>query len=196
MIEDRNGIDFHCDVDESRSGIHVTVMVGIVKSRMPLVIRKAERRDIETLGRLGAMLMRTHYEFDRQRFLEPHAGAEQGYASFLDNVLDSSDSCIFVAEQDGTIAGYAFAALEPLSWKELRGPAGFIHDLAVIDQARHSGVGTKLMQAALEWLRQRGAPRVVLWTASANESAYALFRRLGFRETMTEMTMELTTTEG
>lgn len=148
-----------------------------------MTIRRAERRDLEALSRLGAMLMRTHYDFDRQRFLAPGTGSSSGYAAFLGSVLGSPDACIFVAERDGAaVAGYVYAALEPLSWKELRGLA---------EEARHSGIGTTLMDAAIAWLRERGAPRVILWTAAPNETAHALFRRLGFRETMREMTLEL-----
>jgi ribosomal protein S18 acetylase RimI-like enzyme len=158
---------------------------------MAVEIRKAERRDLESLGRLGAMLMRTHYEFDRQRFLAPGAGSESGYASFLGRVLDSADDCVFVAEEEGRVVGYVFAALEPLSWKELRGPAGFIHDVAVAEELRRSGAGTKLMESAIGWLRERGAPRVLLGTAAANDAAQSLFHQLGFRTTMLEMTKEL-----
>jgi len=156
-----------------------------------ILIRKAETRDLDALGRLGAMLMRTHFAFDPQRFLEVRDGAESGYASFLGNMLDSPDDAVFVAEDDGVVTGYVFAALEPLSWKELRGPAGFIHDLAVAESARQTGVGRKLMDAAVAWLRERKAPRVILWTAAPNTAARSLFARLGFRETMVEMTMEL-----
>lgn len=156
-----------------------------------VTIRRAEPRDAEPLGRLGAMLMRTHYAFDAQRFLAPHAGVEQGYATFLASRLDSPDDCVFVAEHDGAIAGYVFAALEPMSWKELRGPAGFIHDVAVAEEERRHGVAAMLIDAAAAWLREHGVPRVILWTAAPNEAARALFRRLGFRETMIEMTMEL-----
>src|SRR6266568_916394 len=125
---------------------------------MTIIVRRGERRDLQSLGRLGAMLMRTHYAFDRQRFLAPGSGAERGYASFLGGVLDSSDGCVFVAEQDGVVIGYAYAALEPLSWKELRGPAGFIHDVVVVEEKRRSGVATKLLETAIEWLREQGAP--------------------------------------
>lgn len=156
-----------------------------------IVVRKAERRDLDALGHLGALLVRTHYNFDRQRFLEPQPGIEKGYASFLGRMMESSDDCVFVAEEDGVIRGYVFAALEPLSWKELRGPAGFIHDVAVAEEARRRGIGTRLMQAAIEWLRQHGAPRVILGSAAPNREAQALFRRLGFRDTMVEMTKEL-----
>lgn len=159
---------------------------------MAVIVRKAEPRDHEALGRLGAMLMRTHYVFDKQRFLEPHPGVESGYGSFLERMVDAPGSCVFIAERDGDVAGYVFAALEPLSWKELRGPAGFIHDIAVAEEARRSGIGTKLMMTAIDWLREHGAPRVLLGTAAQNHIAHELFRQLGFRDTMIEMTMELT----
>ncbi len=158
---------------------------------MTAAIRKAESRDLDSLGRLGVMLMRTHYGFDQQRFLGPREGSERGYAAFLGGVLDSPDDCVFVAEENGTIRGYVYAGLEPMSWKELRGPSGFIHDVAVVEEARRTGIATKLLDAAIEWLRAHGAPRVILWTAASNTPAQTLFRRLGFRDTMIEMTMEL-----
>ena len=159
---------------------------------MNVTIRKAGRRDVESLGRLGAMLMRTHYAFDPLRFLAAGEDAEGGYGWFLGSRLDSADDAVFVAERDGAVVGYVWTALEPLSWKELRGPAGFIHDVAVVEEARTSGIGTKLIEAAVAWLRERGTPRVILWTAAPNHTAHALFNRLGFRDTMVEMTMELT----
>ena len=158
---------------------------------MAVVIRKAEPRDLESLGRLGAMLMRAHYAFDSLRFLAPHAGVEHGYAAFLGSRIDSPDDVVLVAEKDGHIAGYVFAALEPMSWKELRGPAGFIHYVLVEESDRRTGIATMLMNAAMEWLREHGAPRVVLGTAAPNQAAQALFHRLGFRDTMIEMTKEL-----
>ena len=158
---------------------------------MPVVIRKAEPRDLESLGRLGAMLMKTHYAFDNLRFLAPHPGVEHGYAAFLGARIDSPDDVVLVAEKDGRVAGYLFAALEPMSWKELRGPAGFIHDVLVDEPERRNGIATMLMNAGIDWLREHGAPRVVLGTAAPNKAAQALFHRLGFRDTMIEMTKEL-----
>lgn len=158
---------------------------------MTITIRRAERRDLPAIGALGAMLMQTHYAFDPQRFLAAGEGAARGYASFLGNVLQDPDACIFVSEHDGDVTGYIYAALEPLSWKELRGPAGFIHDVLVREEARRSGAATKLMEAAVAWLREKGAPRVILWTAAPNATAQKLFRKMGFRDTMVEMTMEL-----
>ena len=156
-----------------------------------MTIRRAEARDAGTLGRLGAALMRTHYAFDAQRFLEPGEDAESGYAEFLVSRLDDRESIVLVAEHAGHIVGYVYAAIEPLSWKELRDRCGYIHDLLVTDEARRTGVGDALLTQAIDWLRQQGMPRVVLGTAAQNENARRLFERRGFRATMIEMTLEL-----
>jgi ribosomal protein S18 acetylase RimI-like enzyme len=50
-----------------------------------------------------------------------------------------------------------------------------------------------LLDAALAFLKSRGAPRVVLETAERNEAAQRLFASAGFRRTMIEMTRELDT---
>jgi GNAT superfamily N-acetyltransferase len=156
-----------------------------------LTIRRAEARDASALGTLGVTLMRTHYAFDRQRFLAAGDDAARGYASFLESQLQDDDAVVLVAELEGRLVGYVYAGLEPMSWKELRGPAGFIHDVMVEDDEQGAGAGSALIDAATAWLRDRGAPRVMLWTAERNERAQRLFLRLGFRRTMIEMTKEL-----
>lgn len=154
-------------------------------------IRRARREDLPALGRLGALLMRTHHEFDAKRFMQPGDDPEGGYAWFLGTQLRDPDVAVFVAERSGEVVGYVYAGLEPQSWKELREACGFIHDIVVGDTGRRLGVATSLMEMAMAWLRERGAPRVVLWTAEPNEAAQRLFAKVGFRRTMIEMTREL-----
>lgn len=155
-----------------------------------MTIRRAEPRDVPELGELGIALMRTHYGFDERRFLEPGTADAGGYAHFLESQLEDDAAVVFVAEQRGRVVGYVYAAVEPLSWKELRDECGFIHDLLIADHARGRGAGEALLDAAIEWLRERGMPRVVLGTAAQNERARKLFERRGFRPTMIEMTLE------
>ena len=154
-------------------------------------IRPAIDADIPTLGRLGALLLETHYGFDEKRFMAPRANSAEGYAWFLRSQLKQADAVIFVAERNGAVVGYVYAGLEPASWKELRDMAGFIHDVVIEDSSRRFGIASLLVEKAIEWLRSHGAPRVVLWTAERNPAAQSLFGRLGFRRTMIEMTREL-----
>lgn len=161
-----------------------------------IVIRRAEPRDLEALGRLGASLMRLHYAFDERRFMSPGENPEQGYARFLQTQMTDPSMLVLVAERAtpdaaGDIAGYVYAGIEPASFKELRERAGYVHDLLVADGARGAGVGPKLLEAAVAWLREQGMPRVLLWTAARNDRARALFEAHGFSATMIEMTREL-----
>jgi len=155
-----------------------------------IVIRRATRDDMPAVGRLGAELIRVHHAFDPERFMAPRGDAAGGYAWFLGSELDNTGAVVLVAERGGELVGYAYAGLEPQSWKELRDPAGFIHDVVVVEHARQQGIATRLVEAASRWLEEAGAPRVMLWTAERNGPAQLLFARLGFRRTMIEMTRE------
>jgi ribosomal protein S18 acetylase RimI-like enzyme len=159
----------------------------------PFTIRRARPADAAAVGRLGALLLQTHYAFDPQRFLAPGDSPEEGYAWFLRNQLRHPDVVVFVAElrETADVVGYVYAGLEPMSWKELRDAAGFVHDVAVDPSARRMGIAAALIEEAAAWLKARGAPRVLLWTAEPNADAQRLFTRLGFRRTMVEMTREL-----
>src|SRR5687768_3547473 len=94
-----------------------------------LRVRRATNADLPMLGKLGAMLMRTHYAFDHARFMSPGGQPEEDYARFLGTQLAERDVAIFVAERDGDLLGYIYVGIEPQSWKELREEAGFIHDV-------------------------------------------------------------------
>ena len=156
-----------------------------------MTIRLATPADLPALGRLGALLMRTHYEFDPQRFMSAGTDAADGYAWFLERQLKDSNVVVYVAEHEGEVVGYVYAGIEPISWKELRDECGFIHDVVVDERGRRGGTATALIDKAMEWMRERGMPRVMLWTAEKNAGAQQLFSRLGFRRTMIEMTREL-----
>ena len=154
-------------------------------------VRPATRADLPALGRLGAHLMRVHFEFDRRRFVAPIGNPEAGYADFLGTQLDADEAIVLVAERAGAAIGYVYAGIEPFSWKELREAAGFVHDIVVDQSERRSGVAGALMEAAIAWVREQGVASVMLWTAAPNEGAQRLFEGLGFRRTMVEMTRNL-----
>ena len=156
----------------------------------PVVIRPATRADLTAIGRLGALLVRLHHDFDPQRFIPATPRTEQGYGSFLGMQLEVPDVIVLVAEGDGEVLGYSYAGLEGFDYMALRAPAGALYDIVVDPAHRGHGVGRMLLDATLAALADRGAPRVVLSTAERNEPAQRLFTRAGFRRTMIEMTRE------
>ena len=158
---------------------------------MDIIIRVATKGDLAAIGRLGTLLVRTHHEFDPERFMPTQPGMEQGYGSFIGTQLSDPDVIVLVAERDAAVVGYLYGGLEQRDWMALRDAAGVIHDVIVDPSQRRSGIGRKLLEAGLAWLREHGAPRAVLSTAQRNEAAQRLFASVGFRPTMIEMTREL-----
>jgi ribosomal protein S18 acetylase RimI-like enzyme len=158
---------------------------------MPITVRRATAADLPTLGRLGALLVRTHHDFDPKRFIEASPQTEAGYASFLGTQLDKPNVAVLVGDENGEVVGYVYAGVEGRDYMSLRGPAGVVYDIAVDPSRRRGGVGRTLLQAVLGFLKSHGAPRVVLSTATQNEAAQRLFEGAGFRRTMIEMTAEL-----
>ena len=158
---------------------------------MPPIIRPAASSDLPAIGRLGALLVRVHHDFDPARFFAATPQTEQGYASFLGSHLHEPKVVVLVAEQDGAVIGYTYAGVEGRDYMSLRGPAGVLYDIVVDPSRRGSGVGRMLLDATVAALSALGAPQVVLSTAARNEPAQRLFARAGFRQTMVEMTRDL-----
>lgn len=155
------------------------------------IIRPAVPADLTAIGRLGALLVRTHHEFDAKRFIPATPQTERGYASYLGSQLQEPNVLVLVAEQGGAVIGYSYAGIESFDYMSLRGPAGALYDIIVDPAHRGRGAGRLLLDATLHALAAKGAPRVVLSTAEQNAGAQRLFAAAGFRRTMVEMTREL-----
>lgn len=154
------------------------------------IIRAAKSEDLSEVGKLAGQLVRQHHEFDAQRFLLI-PNVEAGYARFFASQLSNEDTIILVAEHDGRIVGYAYARLEERDWNALLDACGALHDIFVAESMRRQGVARRLVAEVRERVRGKGAPRLVLHTASKNHDARTFFAALGFRETMLELTLEL-----
>ena len=155
-----------------------------------VTVRHATPADLARIGKLGALLVRAHHDFDPQRFLAATSKTETGYGSFLGSQLDKPNVVILVAERGGEAIGYTYAGVEGTDYMSLRGPAGVLYDIVVDPEHRGRGVGRELLEATVSALKAMGAPRVILSTAERNTPAQHLFESSGFRRTMIEMTRE------
>ena len=157
---------------------------------MTVNIRPATPADTPALGRLGALLVEVHHQFDRDRFIAPTPRTEGAYGGFLAGQIGREGMVVLVAEQSGAVVGYTYAGLEGNDWLTLRGPAGVIYDLMVDPEHRREGIGRRLLEETIAALQRLGAPQIQLSTAERNGIAQELFAKLGFRATMIEMTRE------
>ncbi len=83
---------------------------------------------------------------------------------------------IFVCEQEGEVVGYVTARPN----RETR--IGGIPNLAVLPGHQGRGIGKALIAKAVEYLKAEGMRYVRIETIEQNETATALYPKLGFQE--------------
>src|SRR6187549_2060908 len=101
-----------------------------------VIIRRALHADMKAVGRLGAMLVKEHFEFDPDRFIEPGPDSPQRYGQYLGTQLEKENIIILVAESDGSVVGYTYAGVEGFDYMNLRGPSGVLYDIVVDPASR------------------------------------------------------------
>lgn len=154
------------------------------------IIRSATTADLSALGVLGAALARQHYTYDTSRFafFEKIEGV---FAEFFAAQIEREDATVIVAEQNGTIIGYAYVAVEHESVTSILERSAWLHDIYLLPEARGTGAGTQLLDASINAARTLGSRGLMISVSPHNSTARDLFLRRGFRPTMEEMRLEL-----
>lgn len=148
------------------------------------------KADLAAVSKLAEQLVLLHHSWDRTRFFTTPDIA-RGYHRYFESQLGQDGVVLLTAEHDGVVAGYLFGTYEDRDWAKLLDAHGAIHDIFVDAAYRRKGVAQALMAFAKERFHAGGAQRVVLSSASANVQGQTLFKKLGYRPTMVEMTLDL-----
>jgi ribosomal-protein-alanine N-acetyltransferase len=82
--------------------------------------------------------------------------------------------CLFVAERDGAVIGFAVGAMQP------GGRVGEIESVAVAQHTRRAGIARDLCAAVVSWCRAHGAAEIVLEVRAGSAGAIALYAGMGF----------------
>jgi len=92
------------------------------------------------------------------------------------------DALYLIAELGALPIGYAVTRVVPpvAEADNGTGETGLLDELFVAEEARGRGVGSRLLEECLGWLRRRGIRRVVLHAYAWNAPARALYERRGF----------------
>ena len=128
--------------------------------------------------------------FDGYRQFYRQPSEPERIRSFLLDRFRHHQSVIFVADLEGTLAG--FTQLYPSFSSGALARIYVLNDLFVTPEARHKGVGTALLEAAAEYGRQVGALRLVLSTELTNASAQALYEKLSWKRNTEYCSYQLT----
>ncbi len=155
---------------------------------MTVEIRRATLKDIKEILPVWGQLADFHSTLDPAFTPSPQWPRE--YGAYLRSLMSRDDAIAVVAKAEGDIVGYAVGRVTMLPPFFEHRYRGYIHDVYVTPQFRRHGVGRRLVDAVLQWLRQHEVLLVEL-TVAANNDAIAFWERLGFSVYMQQMKKDL-----
>ncbi len=95
-------------------------------------------------------------------------------------LLENLDHYMLVARDNDNILGFVnFTTRRVIMHPN---PSGLIDELVVTRTSRGSGIGKKLMLAAIDKCRQLGCSEVEVSTEKSNKNAIGFYKALGFEE--------------
>lgn len=153
---------------------------------MGIVIRKAKVKDVPSIKKIDTFreILARCSPLDR---LGPKSKPPKGARSFYENFIYGKDKWCYVAEKDNRILGFILFYIEKRErWWEVK-YAGYI-DLIIIDKhARGKGISKLLLKKAYEIFRKKKLKYVRLSVQTGNKKAYAVWKKLGFKEHRVDM---------
>jgi ribosomal protein S18 acetylase RimI-like enzyme len=144
-------------------------------------LRQAVTEDRLLLSTLSMDVQRLHAEKHPGIFKMPQ---REDYAvSFFEEMLADPAARILIAEEAAKAVGYILCRLVERMDNPFTFPARIllVDQISVAPEARRSGIGTALLEAAVLLARDLKAQRIVLDSWDFNSEAHTFFERLGFR---------------
>jgi GNAT superfamily N-acetyltransferase len=143
-------------------------------------IRKASSADLPAIRGLNFKLFQNELDKYDQTLDAGWTMSERG-EDYFNNKINSSDSCAFVAEDDGKIVGYlagGFTQAEPFRLD--RGPLAELENMLVEEAYRGQKVGGGLMEQFILWCQEKNISRVRVVASPGNTAGVKFYERHGF----------------
>ena len=155
-------------------------------------LRRGSAADLAALEPLWVSVHHRHAEVMPE--LGPYVDDRRTWAersALYADLLAKPDTCLLLAECDGTLAGYGLAHVMPAAqtwvadtWQTGE-RIGEIESLAVLPSRRGLGIGTQLLTALERELHAIGVDDLILGVLPGNEAAIRLYQRRGYQPTWT-----------
>ena len=145
-----------------------------------ITIRPATIEDVEAVSELLMELLRMHRSFGKLYAVKKDAKKiAQGW---LKKAPRRRIQKLLVAEKDGKIVGYLWARVKRRPTIFINTTIGEISDLYVHDDHRNIGVAKKLIEAVLDWFREKKIEYVEAFVATDNMVAEKAWKSFKFKE--------------
>lgn len=158
------------------------------RDRGRLVIRDATDRDFGDLLLLWRELMDVHVVSDERFALSEHC--DQRFRNYVETARSRDDYRVRVAVEDALPVGFVICCVLPNSPVYRTRWIGYINDIVVTQGAQGRGIGTALVQDAVDWMCDHGAESIEVYVAKANVGAARFWRELGGTDYLERLSLD------
>lgn len=146
-----------------------------------MIIRRAEKNDIEGINRLLNQVLEVHHKGRPDIF---KGNTKKYNDSELLEIINDDERPIFVAvDENNYVSGYAFLVYQQHINNNILTDIKtlYIDDLCVDENVRGQHIGTKLYEYVLDFAKKNGFYNVTLNVWSLNESAMKFYEKCGLK---------------
>jgi ribosomal protein S18 acetylase RimI-like enzyme len=134
-----------------------------------VTVRRAQPEDLETLTRLVQVHVRNYYG-------RPEPSADR-VRVLLGTLLYEKEGVVVVAEQEGTLAG--FAILYFTFSTEQADKIAVLNDIHVVEELRRTGAGSALFDGCRDFAKENGFAYLTWQVTRENQEAQRFFESMG-----------------
>jgi ribosomal protein S18 acetylase RimI-like enzyme len=155
---------------------------------MKLIVRKATLRDLDSLHEMHKELIDFESKIDPllKKKIMFSRSRERYRKSF-----SKKNHVFFIAEIDGNPVGYAYGLIEKSPYWIEPNLKGYLCDVLIRKGFRGKGIGEMLVNQMEKYFKKNKVHWLMLGVYSKNSNAKKVWKGLGFKEYMNEMTKKI-----
>ena len=144
-----------------------------------MIIRKATIEDFEKLKDIKLESKKDEMKYSD--YLKPLSKTIDIYFEYFEAELRKKNSAVFIAEDKEPIGIIIATYFMPLMISKLT-RKGYVSNWYVKKKYRNNGIGKKLLNISLKWLKKNKIKYISLEIHLENEKALKFYRNLGFKD--------------
>ncbi len=156
---------------------------------MKFELRKATVRDLDEIVKLNKKVADYHRKIDK--YYKPSSKVGVDFRKYMAGLIRKKNGLVLVAEADGKMVGYFAAKIEKPSPIFSPKRIGKISRAFVLEEYRRLGIGKMAVKEILKWFRKNKIKHIEISVDARNEIGIRFWKKLGFKEFMKKMRLDL-----
>ena len=153
---------------------------------MNFLISKAETKDIPDIAKVHVETWQSHYRGQVPDDYLDRLSVEKRIKTWTDVLSHPKQkSATFVAESDGRAVG--FCSVGPSKDKDAAIEIGELYAIYLDHKKQGLGIGSALMKAGIDFLRDQGFKKATLWVLKTNKKTISFYESKGWKADGSEM---------